>query len=114
MTSSDAPKESERQSLPTENPSSSPPNWLERACCIIVGTVAGGAGGYVAFERSNQLGSAALLIIGAVFLVIGIQGTRLMRFTSGSNIVELEQRNGILRTLLRRLKTKAILKRRLV
>jgi hypothetical protein len=79
--------------LPADAPSqTSPPNRLERACCIIVGIIAGGAGGYVAFERSNQLGSAVLLVIGAVFLVIGIQGTRLMRFTSGSNIVELEQK----------------------
>jgi hypothetical protein len=69
-----------------------PPGRLERACCIIVGVIAGGAGGYVAFERSNQLGSAVLLVIGAVFLIIGIQGTRLMRFASGSSIVELEQK----------------------
>jgi len=76
-------------------PPPSPPNWLERACCIIVGVIAAGAGGYVAFERSNQLGSAVLLVVGAVFLVIGIQGTRLMRFTSGSNIVELEHKKRI-------------------
>ena len=49
-----------------------------------MGIIAAGAGGYVAFERSNQLGSAVLLVIGAVFLIVGIQGTRLMRFTSGS------------------------------
>jgi hypothetical protein len=80
--------------LPTDEPSSGP-RWLERASCVIVGVIAGGAGGYVAFERSNQLGSAVLLVIGGVFLVIGIQGTRLMRFTSGSNIVELEQKKRI-------------------
>jgi hypothetical protein len=78
--------------LSTDDSSPRPPGWLERAGCVIVGVIAGGAGGYVAFERSNQLGSAVLLVIGAVFLVIGIQGTRLMRFTSGSNIVELEQK----------------------
>jgi len=61
-----------------------------------VGFVAGGAGGYAAFERSNQLGSAVLLMIGAIFLIVGIQGTRLMRFTSGSNIVELEQKKRII------------------
>ena len=82
--------------MPNDAPSPAPPNWLERACCIIVGVVAAGAGGYVAFERSNQLGSAVLLVIGAVFLLIGIQGTRLMRFTSGSNIVELEQKKRII------------------
>jgi hypothetical protein len=79
--------------LPSEVPSpGSPPNWLERACFILAGVIAGGAGGYAALERANQLGAAVLLVIGAVFLVVGIQGTRLMRFTSGSNIVELEQK----------------------
>jgi len=82
--------------LPNDAPSPAPPNWLERACCIIVGVVAGGAGGYVAFERSNQLGSAVLLVIGAVFLIVSIQGTRLMFFTSGSSIVELEQKKRII------------------
>ena len=72
------------------------PNWLERACFIIAGIVAGGAGGYSTLERSNQLGAAVLLAIGAVFLVIGIQGTRLMRFTSGSNRVELEKKSRII------------------
>jgi hypothetical protein len=82
--------------LPTDAPSPAPLNWLERTCCIIVGVIASGAGGYVAFERSNQLSSAVLLVIGAVFLIVGIQGTRLMRFTSGSNIVELEQKKRII------------------
>jgi Restriction endonuclease len=35
-------------------------------------------------------------VIGAVFLIVGIQGTRLIRFTSGSNIVELEEKKRIL------------------
>jgi Restriction endonuclease len=82
--------------LSTNDPFPAPPGWLERAGCIFVGVIAGSAGGYVAFERSNQLGSAVLLVIGAVFLVIGIQGTRLMRFTSGSNVVELEQKRRII------------------
>lgn len=85
-----------RLSLPTDAASGVSPSWLERTCCIIVGVIAGGAGGYVAFERSNQLGSAVLLVIGAVFLIVGIQGTRLMRFTSGSSIVELEQKKRII------------------
>ncbi len=79
--------------MPTDDPASEiPPNWLERVCFIIAGVVAGGAGGYAALERSNQLGAAVLMVIGAVFLVVGIQGTRLMRFTSGSAIVELERK----------------------
>jgi hypothetical protein len=88
--------ETAKPMLPTDAASPAPPNWLERACCIIVGVIAGVAGGYVAFERSNQLGSAVLLVIGAVFLIVGIQGTRLTRFTSGSNIVELEQKKRII------------------
>lgn len=85
-----------RAALTTNDSSPEPPGWWERASCIMVGVIAGGAGGYVAFERSNQLGSAVLLAIGALFLVIGIQGTRLMRFTSGSNSVELEQKKQII------------------
>jgi hypothetical protein len=72
-----------------------PPGPLEgweRFCCIMVGVIAGGAGGYVAFERSNQLGAAVLLIIGGLFLLIGIQGTRMISFTSGSSGVELERK----------------------
>ena len=92
-----ATAENRRPPLPPDDSSpASPPNWLERACFISIGVIAGGAGGYVAFERSNQLGAAVLLVIAAVFLVVGIQGTRLMRFTSGSNIVELEQKKRII------------------
>jgi len=93
----DAPGENRRPPIATDDSSTAPPpNWLERACFIIVGVIAGGAGGYAAFERSNQLAAAVLLVIAAVFLVIGIQGTRLMRFTGGSNIVELEQKKRII------------------
>lgn len=46
----------------------------------------------MAFERSNQLGSAVLLVIGSLFLLIGIQGTRMISLTSGSNGVELERK----------------------
>jgi hypothetical protein len=83
----------ERPSMPTIDPvPETPPNWLERTCFIIAGVVADGAGGYAALERSNQLGAAVLIVVGAVFLVVGIQGTRLMRFTSGSAVVELERK----------------------
>jgi hypothetical protein len=78
-----------------------PPGKVERACCIAVGFASGGAGGYVAFERSNQLGSAVLLVIGGLFLLIGIQGTRLIRFTSGSNGVELEQKRRIIENAIK-------------
>jgi hypothetical protein len=41
---------------------------------------------------TNQAGTAILLILSAIFLLIGIQGTSLIRFSTGSNTVELERR----------------------
>ena len=57
-----------------------------------VGIAAGGGGGYAVFASSNQAGTAILLILSAIFLLIGIQGTSLIRFSTGSNTVELERR----------------------
>lgn len=64
----------------------------ERAVALSVGIAAGGGGGYAVFASSNQAGTAILLILSAIFLLIGIQGTSLIRFSTGSNTVELEQR----------------------
>jgi hypothetical protein len=47
------------------------------------------AGGIAVFASSNQAGTAILLLIGAVLLVLGIQGTPLRRFASGANSVEM-------------------------
>jgi hypothetical protein len=44
------------------------------------------------FASSNQAGTAILLVLSAIFLLIGIQGTSLIRFSSGSNTFELERR----------------------
>lgn len=74
---------------------SDPLSGLERAFAYGVGIVAGGAGGYAVFERSNQLGSAVLLVIGAVFILIGVQGTRVISFTTGSNTVEWDRRRKV-------------------
>jgi hypothetical protein len=82
-----------------DDPATEPPKWLERSVCIAIGVIAGGAGGYTVFERSNQIGSTALLVISTLFLVIGIQGTRLMRFTSGSNGVVLEQKKRLAKAI---------------
>ena len=74
---------------------SDPPEPLvrwERICALIVGGVCGGAGGYAVFEKSNQAGTAMLLILAAIFLLIGVQGTPLIRFGSNSGSVELERR----------------------
>jgi Restriction endonuclease len=84
------------QSPADDFPTAPPPGWLERTCFMIVGIIGSGAGGYTALERSNQLGAAFLLVIGAVFLVVGIQGTRLSGFTSGSTLVQLEQKKRII------------------
>src|SRR5580700_972047 len=79
----------------TSTGDSEPPEPLvkwERICALIVGAVCGGAGGYVVFEKSNQAGTAILLILAAIFLLIGVQGTPLIRFGSNSGSVELERR----------------------
>jgi len=44
------------------------------------------------FTSSNQAGTAALLLVAAAFLLIGVQGTALIRFGSGSASVELDRR----------------------
>jgi hypothetical protein len=64
----------------------------ERVSALVIGSVCGGAGGYAVFERSNQVGAAMLLILAAIFLLIGVQGTPLIRFGSSSGSVELERR----------------------
>jgi hypothetical protein len=66
-------------------------NW-ERIFAISLGLLTGGAGGYAVFVSTNQAGTAALLILSAIFSLIGIQGTPLIRFTSGSNSFELDRR----------------------
>jgi len=44
------------------------------------------------FKSANQAGTAALLLVAAAFLLIGVQGTALIRFGSGSTSVELDRR----------------------
>jgi hypothetical protein len=57
-----------------------------------VGIGAGGGGAYAVFASANQAGTAILLVLSAIFLLVGIQGTSLIRFSTGSNTVELERR----------------------
>jgi hypothetical protein len=64
----------------------------ERVCALAIGAICGGAGGYAVFEKSNQAGTAMLLILAAIFLLIGVQGTPLIKFGSSSGSVELERR----------------------
>jgi putative peptidoglycan lipid II flippase len=52
---------------------------LERQCAIGIGVAAGIAGGIAVFTTSNQAGTAFLLLISLVFLVMGVEGTALAR-----------------------------------
>jgi hypothetical protein len=64
----------------------------ERLIASLVGVIAGGAGGYAVFSTPNQAGTAVLLVIAAAFLLIGVQGTPLIKLGSGANNLELERR----------------------
>jgi len=52
---------------------------LERQCAIGIGLAAGIAGGIAVFTTSNQAGTAFLLLISLIFLVMGVEGTALVR-----------------------------------
>jgi hypothetical protein len=63
----------------------------ERAASFLFGLGFGGAGVYAIFTTTNQVGSAALVIAGAAFSLIAVQGTRLIRLGSGSASVEMDR-----------------------
>ena len=52
---------------------------LERQCAIGIGLAAGIGGAVAVFTTSNQVGTAFLLLISLVFLVMGVEGTPLLR-----------------------------------
>jgi hypothetical protein len=56
-----------------------------------LGLAAGASGGYAVFATENQAGAAALVVIGAAFLLIGVQGTRLAKIGGGGNSIEMSQ-----------------------
>ncbi|MGW4678378.1 hypothetical protein ACWEOS_07935 [Micromonospora taraxaci] len=64
----------------------------ERLGASALGLVAAGGGGWAVFATDNQAGSAVLVIIGAAFLLMGLQGTPLIRVGSADSGVELERR----------------------
>jgi len=64
----------------------------ERAVAIIIGAAFAGVAIFALFNSANQAGTAALLLVAAAFLLIGIQGTALIRFGSGTTSVELDRR----------------------
>src|SRR5437762_4589508 len=78
-------------SSPSSGPAEPPRRW-ERAAAMVIGTVLAGLAILALFTSSNQAGTAALLLVAAAFLLIGIQGTALVRFGSGSASIELDRR----------------------
>jgi len=69
-----------------------PLSKAERSTALAIGIGAGGGGAYAVFASANQAGTAILLVLSAIFLLIGIQGTALIRFSIGSSTAELAQR----------------------
>ena len=55
----------------------------ERQGALGIGVAAGLAGGFAVFASSNQAGTAVLLLISLVFLLIGVEGTSLLRIGGG-------------------------------
>ena len=66
---------------------------LERQCALGIGLAAGAAGGIAVFATSNQAGTAFLLLISLVFLVMGVEGTPLLR-VRGFSADSLKLRRG--------------------
>lgn len=64
----------------------------ERWMAGVTGAIFGGAGGAAVFVSDNQAGSVALLLLAAVLLLMGYQGTALTRFGSGEHTVDFERR----------------------
>jgi putative peptidoglycan lipid II flippase len=61
----------------------------DRQVALGIGILSGGAGAYAVFATSNQAGTAMLLLISLVFLLIGLGGTSLMRLAGRSASAEL-------------------------
>jgi hypothetical protein len=63
---------------------------LERCIASLIGLAGVGAGGAGVFLSDNQAGTTAILLLGAVFLLMGVQGTAIIK--AGKDSVELERR----------------------
>lgn len=64
----------------------------ERVLTGGLGTAALGFGAYTVLRTGNQVGSAALVLVGAALVLIGVQGTPLVSFGSNAANVELARR----------------------
>jgi hypothetical protein len=70
---------------------SDPLSTWARSLALALGFLAGGVGGYAVFASGNQAGTAVLLLIAGVLVLLGLQGTPMRRLTSGDHTVELAQ-----------------------
>jgi hypothetical protein len=91
-------EETRPEQLPADEPDEVAPEhglglvaW-ERWVAGAVGLVAAGGGGVSVFMSNNQAGSTALLLLGAIFLLLAVQGTAIRRATRES--VEMDVRVG--------------------
>jgi len=66
---------------------------LERAAAGLLGLGGVGCGGFGVFYSSNQAGTTALLLIGAAFLLMAVQGTAIVK--AGKDSFELERRRAV-------------------
>lgn len=65
---------------------------LERLGAVVLGLAFGVFGIIAVFKSDNQAGTAGLMVAAVAFLLIGVQGTLLVKFGSGSSSVELARR----------------------
>jgi hypothetical protein len=84
-----------------------PLSSLERVFSGVLGTAASGIGAWAVFATQNQAGSAVLVLIGAAFLLMAVQGTALLRFGAGENAMELQRRRRRVRRVIEIAQTEA-------
>jgi hypothetical protein len=92
----DLKKASDFESFPAE-----PLLWWERLGSSVIGVACVGGGLYATFRSGNQGGTLALLLVGAAFLLMGLQGTPLVSIGSGDNRLRLERRRQLQRVVAR-------------
>jgi hypothetical protein len=82
------------ESSTSEPPSTNLRTW-ERWVAGIFGGIGAGVGGVAIFLTNNQAGTTAILLLGALFMLIAVQGTAVRKAAKDS--VELERRWAIAR-----------------
>jgi hypothetical protein len=86
-------KGNEDEEQPHLSSSSAPLRWYERTASAVLGLAAAASGGVAVFVSQNQAGAAALVVVGAAFLLVSVQGTRLAKISGGGNAIEMSQAN---------------------